>query len=107
MKISFPLKIENKPEINKDNFNISGKLWHFNTTSSWRLIKDNEIIAAFNYQIESAQHYLLHASLIGVERSDILTDIKLIFDNEHILQVFETDPFEPWALETPEGCWVA
>ena len=107
MQIDTPLLISAPIQIDEHNFNIAGDNWSFNTASPWRLVKENKIVAAFDYNIETVAKLLNQTSLVKIEKSPISPDISLHFDNDVILQIFTTDPLDAWIFDSPTTVWTA
>lgn len=85
---------------------LIGKNWSFSTVSSWRIIKNNKLIAGcYDEDALKIIKELSKSKVVSVEiqSNHISIDPVFIFSNGYKLEIFSTTFLEPWTFDFSSG----
>lgn len=86
-------------EVQYDDYNllIMGTGWTLNTTSSWRILSNGELLGNYDSKTKAELKSLIGESIISINQiGDVDIDFSLSFSDGKKLQVFSNSNFEPW-----------
>lgn len=85
---------------------LRGADWHFSSTSVWRLVDGERMLAGCEDDSASTKVEALRGtSIIRCETAtrDLYGDLRLVSSNGLALEVFVASSVDPWAFRLPHG----
>lgn len=80
-------------------------IWHFNTTSPWRIVQGNGVICSADWKPESASLLLTGKSIHGIihQSNSMVCEPAFIVEDQMRLEIFSMCNLDPWWMKLPNG----